>query len=1201
MGTLSLSLLGPFHAALGEQPLQKFQTNKVQALLIYLAVETARQASPSMPAAATPEITHRRDVLMTLFWPEMAQEAAQLNLRQTLFRLRRAIPEVAAKTRPADGAHTVPFVLSDRFTVWLNPDAAYELDVALFAQHVRAGLAATSQLEQCQRLERAVALYGGEFLADFFLPDSEPFEAWVQTVRAELQRQHLQALDTITRIHLTHRAFDAALATARRQLASDDLRESAHRQLMLALAHTGHRNEALTHYDEWRALLQAELQVDPAPETQALVEAIRAGHAMSHRFVAQHVQEGSRLNPPFAVLPPTQTPTTWQAQSSQPDILPTQPSPNLPTPQTLFIGRTKEIAQIRQRLVDEPACRLLTLVGMGGTGKTRLALHAAAQLAPAFAHGVYFVSLARVSDPEFFIPTIADALQIALAGVDDPVRTLLHHLRAKEILLILDNFEQLLHTDDADAGLTIPDESAAERGASPRRLLLRLLNETAHLKLLVTSRKRLNVQAEWLLSVQGLSYPQAHEKSDSADAVPSDLNEYGALELFAQRAQRVQPDFDAAAEWAEMVRICQLVEGIPLGIELAAAWTRLMSCAEIVAELTQSLDLLTTSLRDVPSRQRSMRAVFEHSWSLLSVEERTVLARLSVFRGGFLPAAARDVAGGAMLHLAALGDNSLLHRDDVGRHEMHALVRYFAAEKLAADSAAAEQTRDAHCAYYAAFLHARRADLQYRRQKEAMDEISADLDNVRAAWQWAVARAYGPILARAAECLWLYYHMRSAIREAERAFRQAAAAFETPSAATAEDAGEAEHRALRGLLLAGQGLFQALGGAIDAGRAHVERGIEMLRHAPQNTAREEAWVLWWLCFVVFRQGNYLEARDIAEQSLALYTELDDAWGIASSLFLVGNTAHALGHLVQAAEQLRESTERFTALGEQRWQATAARRLGMIALAQGDYPGAARSLHESLLISQQLGDVYGVYFALDQLGALAVAQGQYGQAKQYLQQSLDIVNQTGSQADAAPIVNRLGAVHRLLGEWQTAERLHRESLQTFSEAGNQPEKARCLRNLGALAYARTEYLEAESRFRAALAIWQHLNHPGEIAAAFGDLGHALWAQQDAEAWNYFQRALVFAQKNRLTPVMLDILTGMAHCIAQQENVACAIEVLVVVKNHPAAAQETSHAAARALAELEDQAPRRQQEAAVRRGRQRTVKEIVEMLLGKSGLA
>jgi predicted ATPase len=325
--------------------------------------------------------------------------------------------------------------------------------------------------------------------------------------------------------------------------------------------------------------------------------------------------------------------------------------PSQPTP---FIGRDRELAQL-QRLLETAESRLITIVGPGGIGKTRLAVETASRNRPNFADGVRFVSLAAVTPPDQLLWAIADALEGSVVGSEAPLVQLITALHDQQLLLVLDNFEHLVND-----GL----------------ILTQLLAGAPRLKILVTSRARLNLQGEWTLPLFGFEVPASAAEDDH-------LESYSAVQLFLQSAQRVQPDFALSGNGQAVLSICHLVEGMPLAIELAAAWVRLLPCAQIVEQLSSGLDFLTSPLRDAPERHRSLRAVFDHSWTLLSPAEQSALAKLSVFRGAFDRAAATAVADAPLPVLASLADKSLLQADGMGRYALHDLLRHYAAEKLA--------------------------------------------------------------------------------------------------------------------------------------------------------------------------------------------------------------------------------------------------------------------------------------------------------------------------------------------------------------------------------------------------------------------------------------------------------------------------------------------------------------------------------------
>src|SRR3954454_8653739 len=381
---------------------------------------------------------------------------------------------------------------------------------------------------------------------------------------------------------------------------------------------------------------------------------------------------------------------------------------NLPAARTSFVGRVAELDDI-DRLLQDPDCRLLTLVGPGGAGKTRLALEAAARRIDRYPHGVHFVPLVSVATAEFLAPAVAESIQFAVDGAHSGFSAqdqLLDYLGDRSTLLVLDNFEHLVGGAD---------------------LLGEIIGRAPGVELLTTSRERLNVQSEWVLDVHGLGLV---ENGDGGS---------GALRLFVERARQGEPGFslDDSAELDHACRICRLVEGLPLGVELAASWVSMLSCAEIADEIEQNIDFLATSMRDVPERHRSLRAAFDQSWRLLSGEQQDVLARLSVLRGDYGREAAAAVAGADLRLLSVLVSKSLVRRSDFARYELHELLRQYASEKLAAESAdAVAATRERHARFYLRVLNERRPALAGAGVVEVRDELRREVDNLRAAAEW---------------------------------------------------------------------------------------------------------------------------------------------------------------------------------------------------------------------------------------------------------------------------------------------------------------------------------------------------------------------------------------------------------------------------------------------------------------------------------
>ena len=394
-----------------------------------------------------------------------------------------------------------------------------------------------------------------------------------------------------------------------------------------------------------------------------------------------------------------------------PEEIPAPVFSGLPLASTRFIGREAELAQIEDYL-DAPDCRLLTLIGPGGVGKTRLAYQAAASKAGDFASGVCAVPLSGLASSQYLVSTLAERLMLQLYGSADQKAQVLDYLREKRLLLVMDNCEHILD------GIEVLDEILA---AAPS------------VKILATSRERLNLQGEWLFPVQGLPFPQNESEAG--------VETYSAIQLFVQSARRGGPGF-RLDDITSVARICKLVEGLPLAIELAASWVHQMPCERIASHIQHDLDFLSTNLRNVPERHRSTRALFEHSWRLLSGDEQAVLRKLSVFRGGFDADAAAHIAGSSLRMLSRLSEKSLVRASSSGRYDLHELLRQFAEEKLReADEFAT--TRDKHLDYFVIWAERANVGLRGGEQVKWFGHIETEHDNL---FSGQCKRASAPVM-----------------------------------------------------------------------------------------------------------------------------------------------------------------------------------------------------------------------------------------------------------------------------------------------------------------------------------------------------------------------------------------------------------------------------------------------------------------------
>jgi predicted ATPase len=442
---------------------------------------------------------------------------------------------------------------------------------------------------------------------------------------------------------------------------------------------------------------------------------------------------------------------------------------HLPAQPTPFVGRVEELHEI-SALLNDPACRLLTLVGPGGIGKTRLAVEAAAQLENTVAD-IFFIPLQPVKSIENIVTAIAGTLNVQLQSDCEPKQQLLRFLRDKQWLLVLDNFEHLL---DATSAM----------------LVVEILEAAPKVKLLITSREPLNLSEEWIRIVTGLDFPQ------SEPMLP--LERYGAIRLFGECVRRVRGNFSLNDETACVLDICRLVDGVPLALELAAARLQMFPCTLVATEIRRNVEFLTTPRRNIPERHRSMRAVFEWSWGLLSAEEQAVFAALSVFQGGFTSEAAAQVAGASALMLASLAEKSLLQVDSSGRFNLHELIRQYVAEKLDEMPEIRERVLDRHCDFYTDLLHQHETTIHINSRAS----ILKDFDNVRAAWHHAVQQRKLPALMQAATSVFWLCYLESWLSEGTLLFGGAAAVISDLNNEIEED------RFLQGMLLMYLGFFQ---------------------------------------------------------------------------------------------------------------------------------------------------------------------------------------------------------------------------------------------------------------------------------------------------------------------------------------------------------------------------------------------------------
>ncbi len=573
------------------------------------------------------------------------------------------------------------------------------------------------------------------------------------------------------------------------------------------------------------------------------------------------------------------------ALDSKPTSLsPQSPTHHLPLSPTPLLGRESELAAM-ERIFNESHCRLLTLTGMGGIGKTRLGIEFASRWRDLFPGGVHYVSLASISSVELIIPTIAEALEFTFSGPADPKGQLFNHL-ARQVkhatLLILDNFEHLLSQSSAAADL-----------------VAEILQRFSNIKILCTSRERLNLQGEWIYELHGLPIPP----SEYVDK----LEDYSAAVLFIQCAWRIDAGFELTeADKPALVRICHLVEGIPLALELAAAWVGMLSCREIAQEIQSNIDFLTTSTRDIPERHRSLRATFDHSWRLLSGAERDALSRLSVFQGGFDRLAAERVAGASLLLLSLLVSKSLVRRTQDGRYDLHEVIRQYALAHLDEDRSRCLETCDRHGEYYLNLASKYEKKLKSESQQAAVRAMTLELDNLRAAWDWGIRRGKFEPISRAVRSFGWYFEVSGLIYEGIDQ-------MELLIQALSEKPRDNQMDKALGSTLVQEGLLYFRSGQFARAQERYQDAIDILRSVDELGLLADALIFSGT--LIHLNGDYLEAKDLIQEGLAYAQAVNDPWFAAYGIYNLGHIDSLQGDYQKGYAQMQEGLALWRTLGD----------------------------------------------------------------------------------------------------------------------------------------------------------------------------------------------------------------------------------------------------------------------------------------------
>ena len=642
-----------------------------------------------------------------------------------------------------------------------------------------------------------------------------------------------------------------------------------------------------------------------------------------------------------------------------------------------------------------------------------------------------------------------------------------------------------------------------------------------------------------------------------------------------------------------IAKICRLVEGMPLGIELAAAWTRTLSCQDIAAEIEKNYSFLTSSLRDIPGRHGSLQAVFEHSWQLLSEEEKNVFRKLSVFWGGFTRRAAAQVVGASPRLLSALVDKSLLGSGASDRYEIHELVRQFAADKLTENPKEKKQVKNLHARYYAEFLQTQEVRLKRGKQADALKAVSVEIDNIRAGWNWAVEQRREREFEKYREGLFLVHNMQSWYQEGEAVFAKAVNALEKVRAQ-----GKADRKIDKMLAqtLSRQGVFCASLGKYDKAREIMQRGLLIFHD--QKIRRQSPLSLNYYGAIAWALGEYVAAKQLCQESSIQIKKLQDRWKEALVLEYLGMISISLGEYIEAKAMAEDCLAIFRSFGYQSGIAFSLNMYGIAARNLGNYSEAKAACEESLTIAREIGDRWAEALSLQYLGLIAISLGQFAKARKLARHSLTIYREFDYKSGIITALDLQGIAARNLGDYAGARQLHNEVLQTSQAMDYQLGIAQALYYLGRIAFLSGDHDEAEQRLTESLTLSKKLAYQRGICKSLGFLGNVTFAQgKILEAKEYLYQALRTAQGIHATPMTLDILTTLAGLLFEEGELKRAVDLLVYPLNHAASKKETRETAEQLLVKIKSQLPDHGIEATDQNGRRDTVDALVAELLAE----
>lgn len=1058
---LDLQLLGPAQFHLQGQCLTDHLSGRPLALVSYLVVTG---------------LPHTRDVLADLLWTDLDNQQARNNLRYLLPELRKLFGD---------------YLIVTTQSISFNRKQPYSLDIEV----LRATVTAHPGTVNSQRLQAAVDLYRGEFLAGLSVRHAPVFEEWVTMQRTHMRQLLLQGLYTLAECYMAERNHTLGLSTIQRLLYLDSWHEAGHRLQMQFLAASGQRSAAIEHYHDLCQKLDRELGIEPATETHQLYTQLSRGELLNQKTDTPTFSLG--------VLAPSVA-----AAVDKPAI-----KHNLPGQLTSFVGRQEEIAELRASLLTTNN-RLMTLIGEGGVGKTRLALTVAQSIVdspllsenktgpevnqrvqpeasypnPKFPDGVWFVSLAGITmDGNYsdqLTAAVAQAIGLQFSGHQVLLKQLLTYLRPKALLLLFDNAEHLLPTFND--------------------FLVQLLQNCPKVMSLVTSRHVLNLQAEYVWRVAGLPVPPPDEVARLSLAK---VQTYSSVALFIERANRINRNFQLVQEnQATISAICHLLAGIPLALELAAALTKRYTCNELYLTLQHNTAVLTSNFADLAPRHRSIGAVLDYSWQFLTAEQAYTLAACAVFTGGFTRMAAIHILETTPTVLTSLVDQSLLQVNDE-RFTLHELVRQYAATQLA-------QTAERHChilarhaAYYMGLLN--ELETALLGDVEAQSIVQVELDNIRAAWRWSIDQGNLALVALGLESLQSFYRLAGLYREAIYLLEMAITAVRKALTTDPTD----QHSPLLARLLCHTAQFYRRAGGVETGEALAQEALQ-LGHQLADAALL-GYAYHELARLAQVRSDFLTMHQLADLGCTQARQAGLPQLVAECLNDLGVAVSSCMHPLTAIPHFYEAQQCLQGGANRYLEGRILGNLGFFHLSCHEYHLAHRYLQQARALQERLHDRESNMITQLFMGDLATAFGLYEQARHAYEQVLVSMQTIHNPYWKSWLYASYSHLYYLLGDLITAQETYAQTRQIMQQSRSHIEEQWLFIGLGHTLAARQDWEAARDYYTQAIERHREANWVYRTADAQAGMAALLLAQNEvAAALPYSEAALAIVARQGL---------------------------------------------------------------------------------------